>query len=39
MHSESYTTSLKSSVMNYKYENGRRYHAYGEHYFLPNDEV
>jgi SAM-dependent methyltransferase len=34
-----YTTSLISSVLNYKYENGRRYHAYREgNYVLPNDE-
>ena len=34
-----YTTSLGSSVLNYTYENGRRYHAYhsGE-YLFPNDE-
>ncbi|KAK7705068.1 hypothetical protein SLS57_010265 [Botryosphaeria dothidea] len=25
--SQSYTTSLKSSILEYKYENGRRYHA------------
>ncbi|KAL1966262.1 hypothetical protein VTN77DRAFT_4615 [Rasamsonia byssochlamydoides] len=33
------TTSLASSVKNYVYENGRRYHSYhhGE-YILPNDE-
>ncbi|EFW18774.1 hypothetical protein D8B26_005584 [Coccidioides posadasii str. Silveira] len=33
------STSIASSVFNYKYENGRRYHAYraGE-YLLPNDE-
>ncbi|KAL4804398.1 S-adenosyl-L-methionine-dependent methyltransferase [Aspergillus unguis] len=33
------TTSLASSVVNYQYENGRRYHAYrsGE-YLFPNDE-
>ncbi|KAL1980064.1 hypothetical protein VTN96DRAFT_4683 [Rasamsonia emersonii] len=33
------TTSLASSVKNYVYENGRRYHSYhhGE-YVLPNDE-
>jgi hypothetical protein len=36
---ESYTTSLKSSITNYKYENGRRYHAFKDgSYFLPNDE-
>jgi len=35
----SYTTSLKSSVLDYKYENGRRFHAFrrGE-YLVPNDE-
>ena len=34
-----YSTSLASSVMNYKYENGRRYHSYREgSYPLPNDE-
>ena len=35
----SYSASLASSVLNYKYENGRRYHAFraGE-YPLPNDE-
>jgi len=34
------TTSLRSSIKNYVYENGRRYHAYrpGE-YVLPNDEA
>ncbi|KAL1651963.1 hypothetical protein SLS58_000086 [Diplodia intermedia] len=36
---ESYTTSLRSSIFNYTFENGRRYHAYGEKYFLPNDEA
>ncbi|KAH8696251.1 S-adenosyl-L-methionine-dependent methyltransferase [Talaromyces proteolyticus] len=37
---ESYTTSLMSSVRNYRYENGRRYHAFrDEVYFLPNDEM
>jgi SAM-dependent methyltransferase len=35
----SHTTSLASSVLDYKYENGRRYHAYREgEYPLPNDE-
>ena len=35
----SYTTSLASSVQDYKYENGRRYHAYKEgRYLYPNDE-
>ena len=28
--SSSYTTSIASSITNYKYENGRRYHAYQE---------
>ncbi|PGH26379.1 hypothetical protein AJ80_01877 [Polytolypa hystricis UAMH7299] len=34
------STSLRSSITNYQYENGRRYHAYkaGE-YYLPNDET
>ncbi|TGZ76702.1 S-adenosyl-L-methionine-dependent methyltransferase [Ascodesmis nigricans] len=34
------TTSVKSSVRDYIYENGRRYHRYGEtgKYILPNDE-
>jgi SAM-dependent methyltransferase len=36
---ESYTTSLKSSITKYRYENGRRYHAFKDgSYFLPNDE-
>ncbi|PVI02860.1 S-adenosyl-L-methionine-dependent methyltransferase [Periconia macrospinosa] len=37
---ESYTTSLKSSVLNYRYENGRRYHGFksDSNYILPNDE-
>lgn len=31
--------SLTSSVLNYQYENGRRYHAFREgEYFMPNDE-
>ncbi|KEF51927.1 uncharacterized protein A1O9_11916 [Exophiala aquamarina CBS 119918] len=35
----SYSTSLASSVLNYQYENGRRYHAYRQgSYVLPNDE-
>jgi SAM-dependent methyltransferase len=35
----SYSASLASSVLNYKYENGRRYHAFREgEYPLPNDE-
>lgn len=40
--SETYTltTSLSSSVRNYREENGRRYHAFDEDaYFLPNDEI
>ncbi|KAH8175553.1 methyltransferase domain-containing protein [Sarocladium implicatum] len=37
--SQSYLTSLTESVMNYKYENGRRYHAYREGtYLMPNDD-
>ena len=36
----SYTTSIVSSITDYKYEHGRRYHAYQEgRYLLPNDEV
>lgn len=36
---ESFTTSLVSSVTNYRYENGRRYHAFRDGaYFMPNDE-
>ncbi|KAL1971102.1 hypothetical protein VTN77DRAFT_53 [Rasamsonia byssochlamydoides] len=35
----SYVSSLSSSIKNYKYENGRRYHAYHEgSYVVPNDE-
>ncbi|RDA95523.1 hypothetical protein CP533_5413 [Ophiocordyceps camponoti-saundersi (nom. inval.)] len=34
----SYTGSVTSSIYNYQYENGRRYHAYREgQYVLPND--
>ncbi|KAL2004052.1 hypothetical protein VTN02DRAFT_557 [Thermoascus thermophilus] len=34
------STSIASSVLNYTYENGRRYHAYREGaYLLPNDDV
>ncbi|RJE25347.1 Methyltransferase [Aspergillus sclerotialis] len=34
------TQSLSSSVLNYQYENGRRYHAFREgEYPIPNDEV
>ncbi|KKY15468.1 putative tam domain methyltransferase [Diplodia seriata] len=33
------STSVTSSVLNYKYENGRRYHAFREGtYFAPNDD-
>lgn len=33
------TTSLTSSILNYTYENGRRYHGYREgEYPYPNDE-
>ncbi|KAF2146102.1 uncharacterized protein K452DRAFT_324137 [Aplosporella prunicola CBS 121167] len=33
------STSISSSIRAYKYENGRRYHAYREgEYVLPNDE-
>lgn len=36
---QSLTASLSSSVLNFKYENGRRYHAQEDKtYFLPNDE-
>ncbi|MCJ1260617.1 hypothetical protein MMC22_000479 [Lobaria immixta] len=36
---ESYTTSIESSITAYKYEHGRRYHAYrAGQYNLPNDE-
>jgi hypothetical protein len=32
--------SATSSVYNFRYENGRRYHAYAEgQYLVPNDEV
>jgi len=34
------TTSVGSSVFNYEYENGRRYHAFrAGQYAIPNDEV
>ena len=34
------TNSVASSVMNYQYENGRRYHAFRSgSYVLPNDDV
>jgi SAM-dependent methyltransferase len=33
------TNSLSSSVLNYTYENGRRYHSFrAGNYFMPNDE-
>ncbi|KAG9186337.1 hypothetical protein G6011_02893 [Alternaria panax] len=36
----SYTMSATSSVFSFRYENGRRYHAYAEgKYPVPNDEV
>lgn len=38
----SYTTSMSSSVLHYRYENGRRYHSQSvtdSNYFLPNDEA
>ncbi|KAF1991867.1 S-adenosyl-L-methionine-dependent methyltransferase [Aulographum hederae CBS 113979] len=39
-HSFSTTTSLASSIYDYRRENGRTYHAYKDgNYFLPNDEV
>ncbi|QKX58229.1 uncharacterized protein TRUGW13939_05350 [Talaromyces rugulosus] len=35
----SYKTSITSSIWNYKYENGRRYHSYREgEYLIPNDD-
>ncbi|KAL1989598.1 hypothetical protein VTN49DRAFT_6795 [Thermomyces lanuginosus] len=35
----SYSTSLTSSVLDYRHENGRRYHKYRDgSYLLPNDE-
>lgn len=34
-----YTASLTSSVLDYRHENGRRYHGYRDGYYLfPNDE-
>ena len=34
------TASLASSILKYREENGRRYHAYkAGAYFLPNDDV
>ncbi|KAE8353477.1 S-adenosyl-L-methionine-dependent methyltransferase [Aspergillus coremiiformis] len=39
LNSASFMTSLNSSILNYKYENGRRYHAFREGtYLVPNDE-
>src|SRR6201996_5073310 len=38
--SSSGSTSVTSSIYNYRYENGRRYHAYRDgRYLLPNDEA
>ncbi|WPH00829.1 secondary metabolism regulator lae1 [Acrodontium crateriforme] len=38
--SDSFTTSLNSLVTHYKFENGRRYHAYHDKkYALPNDDA
>ncbi|KAF4958037.1 hypothetical protein FSARC_11123 [Fusarium sarcochroum] len=35
----SQTSSINSSILNYRYVNGRRYHAFREGtYFVPNDE-
>ncbi|WAO91736.1 Hypothetical protein NCS54_00921700 [Fusarium falciforme] len=35
----SYLSSLKSSIYNYRYDNGRRYHAFREGtYLVPNDD-
>lgn len=35
-----YSASLASSVVNYRYENGRRYHGYRDgSYMVPNDEA
>jgi hypothetical protein len=37
---DSYRTSLASFILGYRYENGRRYHAYREgEYLLPNDDL
>ncbi|KAL2004668.1 hypothetical protein VTN00DRAFT_3196 [Thermoascus crustaceus] len=37
--SSSYVSSLTSGIRNYRYENGRRYHAFHEGtYLLPNDD-
>ncbi|MCJ1434852.1 hypothetical protein MMC27_004222 [Xylographa pallens] len=36
----SLTTSISSSVTDYRFEHGRRYHAYHDGaYYLPNDEI
>jgi len=36
---DSLTTSVSSSIYDFKYEHGRRFHAYKEgKYFMPNDE-
>jgi hypothetical protein len=38
--SASYSASLASSVLNYRYENGRRYHGFhAGSYMVPNDET
>ncbi|KAK5121983.1 hypothetical protein LTR85_004555 [Meristemomyces frigidus] len=38
--SESFTTSINSTVTDYKFEHGRRYHAYQDgKYALPNDDA
>ncbi|KAL6414270.1 hypothetical protein AUP68_00788 [Ilyonectria robusta] len=37
--SSSFLSSLKSSIYNYRYDNGRRYHAFREGtYLVPNDD-
>lgn len=37
--SSSFLTSISSSIRKYKYENGRRYHAFRDgEYLMPNDE-
>ena len=36
----SFTTSINSTVTDYKFEHGRRYHAYQDgKYALPNDDA
>ncbi|KAF2117101.1 S-adenosyl-L-methionine-dependent methyltransferase [Lophiotrema nucula] len=38
---QSYTTSLKSTVLNYRFQNGRRYHGFkadSAEYYFPNDD-